>query len=85
MNRPELQHLAQQYFIPVAGLSVPNLVRRIQLAEGHVDCFLTNPGHCDEAACRWRQECLADPACGAGKANDETTTPERVAVRPGNE
>lgn len=58
MDKAELLKLAGQYFISDTGLSVANLIRKIQIAEGHVDCFATDRLRCDQLSCRWRQECL---------------------------
>lgn len=41
MTKAELLKLAGQYFISDAGLSMANLIRKIQIAEGHVVCFST--------------------------------------------
>jgi hypothetical protein len=73
VNRPDLQQLAQQYFIADAGLSVANLVRKIQLAEGHRECFSTGKTHCEEIACRWWKECRADATDSASTAMGDAT------------
>ena len=62
MNQRDLLKLAKRYFIADAGLSVENLVRKIQLAEGNFDCFATGKSNCDEATCRWRKDCLSESA-----------------------
>ena len=75
MDKSELLKLAGQYFISDTGLSVANLVRKIQLAEGHVDCFSTGRTRCDQMACRWRAECLPDatsPASDSAPADLES-------------
>lgn len=61
MNKGELLKLAGRYFIADTGLSVANLIRKIQIAEGHIDCFATGKTQCDQMACRWRKECLLQP------------------------
>ena len=58
MNKRNLLNLAKQYFIADNGLSMANLIRKIQLAEGNFDCFATGKNHCDQKACRWRKDCL---------------------------
>ena len=73
MNNGELLKLAGQYFISDSGLSVANLVRKIQLAEGHVDCFSTGRTRCDQMGCQWRAECLS-----------ETTPPGSADAEPGD-
>jgi hypothetical protein len=60
MNKSELLKLAGQYFISDTGSSVANLVRKIQLAEGHVDCFSTGRTRCEQTGCKWRAECLPE-------------------------
>ena len=40
------------------NLDVVNLVRSIQRAEGHTDCFRRNPELCDQPGCAWRPYCL---------------------------
>ena len=62
----ELIKLARQYFISDAGLGMANLIRKIQIAEGHVDCYATGKTHCDQMNCRWRRDCLG----AAGETND---------------
>lgn len=65
MNRAELLKLAGQYYISDAGQSMANLVRKIQIAEGHVDCFATGKTECAQMNCRWRAECLGDATAEA--------------------
>ena len=60
MNKAELLKLAGQYFISDAGMSTANLIRKIQIAEGHVDCFATGKKSCDQMTCRWRKDCLTE-------------------------
>jgi len=73
MDKSELLKLAGQYFISDTGLSVANLVRKIQLAEGHTDCFSTGRTRCDQMTCRWRAECLP-----------ETSSPTDLDAEPGS-
>jgi hypothetical protein len=40
------------------NLDVVNLVRSIQRAEGHTDCFRRSPEGCDQPGCAWRPYCL---------------------------
>jgi len=58
MNKGELLKLAGRYFIADTGLSVANLIRKIQIAEGYIDCFSTGKSQCDQMACQWRKDCL---------------------------
>lgn len=59
-SRKDLLELAKRYFISDAGLSEANLIRKIQLAEGHLDCYATGKTSCDEMTCRWRPDCLPE-------------------------
>ena len=58
MKKADLLKLAGQYFISDAGLSTANLIRKIQIAEGHIDCYATGKTQCEQMACRWRGSCL---------------------------
>ncbi len=56
-SRHDLVALARQYFIAANEVSEANLVRKIQLAQGHAACFATGRHDCAEATCRWRTQC----------------------------
>lgn len=58
MNKSDLIELARRYFIADDGLSLPNLIRKIQVAQGNPQCFATGKLGCDQTACPWREECL---------------------------
>jgi len=60
MNQTDMRNLAKQYFISDAGLSKANLIRKIQVAEGNVDCFATGKSRCERMDCRWRRDCLGE-------------------------
>lgn len=62
MNKNELLKLAKRYFIADAGLSEANLIRKIQRAEGSVDCFATGRTGCEQTACPWRKACVSASA-----------------------
>ncbi len=64
MDKAGLLKIADQYFIASTGLTTANLVRKIQRAEGHADCFATGKKNCDEMTCRWRDDCLDDSGFG---------------------
>lgn len=59
MHTPELAALAKRYLLSADGLSVPQLVRKIQLAQGNQDCFASGRRSCEETQCPWRDDCLA--------------------------
>jgi len=52
--------LARQYFISDSGLSETNLIRKIQIAEGKSDCYMTGKKTCNQSGCRWRAQCLPE-------------------------
>ena len=58
MNKNDLIELARRYFIADDGLSMPNLIRKIQVVQGNPQCFATEKRSCDQAACPWREDCL---------------------------
>jgi hypothetical protein len=62
MDKTELHKLAAQYLISDTGMSMANLIRKIQLAEGHADCFLTGKIPCDQLSCRWYPMCQQEEA-----------------------
>jgi hypothetical protein len=39
-------------------LDLDTLVRSIQRAEGHTDCFKVGMASCDQMECKWRTFCL---------------------------
>lgn len=60
MNISDLLKLARQYFILDDGHSEIQLIRRVQFATGHIDCFATvRVWSCSQFECRWRKDCLA--------------------------
>ena len=69
MKKADLLKLAGQYFISDAGLSTANLIRKIQIAEGHIDCYATGKTQCEQMACRWRGSCLGE-VDAAGEVDD---------------
>lgn len=63
MKTEDLQKLAKEYFILDDGLGETNLIRRIQCAAGHLDCFATPRfWTCRELDCMWRDECAQKAA-----------------------
>jgi glycyl-tRNA synthetase (class II) len=80
MNQKELLKLAGQYFISDAGLSVANLIRKIQIAEGHVDCFATGKTRCDQMGCRWRKDCLPESAENASVEPEPTPSNKKWEI-----
>ena len=41
-------------------LDITTLIRSIQRAEGHTDCFQKGIVDCDEVDCKWRSFCLEE-------------------------
>ena len=64
MKQDDLIRLARQYFIADTGLSKANLIRKIQIVEGHLDCYATGKKQCEQMNCRWRDSCLGDASDG---------------------
>ncbi|MCF8211684.1 MAG: hypothetical protein K9K38_20130 [Rhodoferax sp.] len=60
MNKTDLNELAKRYFLASDGKTVPQLIRKIQAAQGHADCFATGKLRCEELTCPWREQCLPD-------------------------
>lgn len=42
-------------------LDTTELIRSIQRAEGHFDCFRRAEGCCDQLDCAWRSYCIEEP------------------------
>lgn len=68
---PNLHELAKRYFIDDTGLCGIQLTRKIQIAQGHLDCFATGKVNCVERDCPWRGACLNDLDVIANDANSE--------------
>ena len=69
MNKTDIVAMASRYFLALEGSDLPNLIRRIQNAQGNSSCFATGKQDCEEFNCQWRQSCLqedaAEPDAGA--------------------
>lgn len=60
MNMQEIRAIAKQLEIKSSGLSKAELVKRIQLGEGNIDCYATTGAStCDQTECLWRKDCLS--------------------------
>jgi hypothetical protein len=59
MHTPDLASLAKRYLLSADSLSMPQLVRKIQLAQGNQDCFSTGKRSCEQTQCPWRKDCFA--------------------------
>ncbi len=83
MKKADLLKLAGQYFISDAGLSTANLIRKIQIAEGHIDCYATGKTQCEQMGCRWRGSCLGE-VDEAGAAQDAMDADVCARLRSGS-
>ena len=59
MQITEIKTIAKQLGVKVSKLKKAELIKQIQLAEGHFDCFATpTEGYCDQEKCLWRSDCI---------------------------
>lgn len=59
MNMKTPRKLAKQHGLAPEKPDKIELIRGIQRGEGNFDCFAkAHDGYCDQAACRWRADCL---------------------------
>jgi len=60
MKMQEIRIIAKEHGIKTAKLTKLKLIHEIQRTEGNFACFATPvAGDCDQAACSWRDDCLA--------------------------
>jgi hypothetical protein len=60
MNATDVSELAKRYLVSSKGLSKPQLIRKIQRAQGNLDCFATGKSSCEHIQCPWRVDCLGE-------------------------
>lgn len=41
------------------GAKKADIIKAIQTREGNMPCFQTDPEHCGQTGCLWRDDCLA--------------------------
>ena len=59
MQINEIKIIAKQHGLKVSKLKKAELIKNIQLAEGHFDCFGSPvEGYCDQEECLWRSDCI---------------------------
>lgn len=59
MNMLTLREIAKQRGVSPRKYSKAELIRALQREEGNFDCFArAYAGYCDQADCRWREDCL---------------------------
>ncbi|MFO7593743.1 MAG: SAP domain-containing protein [Pseudomonadota bacterium] len=60
MHIQTIRTIAKQHGIKVSRMGKANMIRSIQRSEGNFDCFdSAREGHCDQALCSWRDDCLS--------------------------
>lgn len=58
MKVTEIKEIARQHNLKVGKLTKSELVRAIQHAEGHQQCFDSSYSNaCGQHACAWREDC----------------------------
>jgi hypothetical protein len=86
----DVQKIARERGIDVAGLDLVGAVRALQRAEGNFDCFATaTGGWCDQLACLWREECFLQaspaatlPAATKGSRSTKKSVPTAASEQP---
>jgi len=58
----EVRERAKSVGVKPGRMSKADLIRAIQHAEGHFDCFGTAVGFCDQYDCAWRKDGLGKNA-----------------------
>jgi hypothetical protein len=59
MQITDIKIIAKQHGVKVSKLKKAELIKKIQLAEGHFDCFGSPvEGYCDQQECLWRSDCI---------------------------
>ncbi len=58
----EIRERAKSLGLQPGRMRKADLIRAIQRAEGHFDCFGTASGFCDQQDCAWRKDCLGKDA-----------------------
>ncbi len=62
MKTAEIRERAKSLGVQPGRMRKADLIRAIQRAEGHFDCFGTASGSCDQQDCAWRKDCLGKDA-----------------------
>ena len=62
MKMAAVRKRAESVGVKPGRMRKPDLIRAIQKAEGHFDCFGTASGFCDQQDCAWRKDCLGKNA-----------------------
>jgi len=61
MNMKHIRQFAKTLNVDSGNLSKPELIKKIQVAEGNFDCYGSAvDGECDQLDCVWRNDCLSE-------------------------
>ena len=58
MDWKDIKQKAKDLGLKTSKVKKPELIKKIQLAEGNFDCFGSAEHECDQAGCAWRDDCL---------------------------
>ncbi|OGW36673.1 MAG: SAP domain-containing protein [Nitrospirae bacterium RBG_13_39_12] len=59
MTIKQIKTIAKEKGVKVGNMDKGNIIRAIQRAEGHFDCFgSATAGVCDQINCIWMEDCL---------------------------
>ena len=58
MKYVEIRKKAKSLGVKTSKIKKADLIRKIQKAEGNVDCFGSADDFCDQQSCCWRDDCL---------------------------
>lgn len=60
MKIQRVREIAREQGLNLGQADKAELIKAIQIKEGNFDCFATAyEGECDQAGCRWREDCFA--------------------------
>ena len=60
MKIQRVREIAREQGLNTGQADKAELIKAIQIKEGNFDCFATAyEGECDQAGCRWREDCFA--------------------------
>lgn len=89
MKMQQIRAVAEERGVRAGKLGKIDLVRAVQRAEGHFDCFATAwEGICDQYACLWREDCFElaaqaiTPKTATAAVAEETTAKPKEKSKP---
>ena len=74
MNKTDIVTMANRYFLALEGADLPNLIRRIQTAQGNSPCFATGKQGCELLGCQWYRPCKQEGAPEPDAGAESTST-----------